>query len=164
MQEDLASVLIDAVPLIDEYSHIVEKSLTFKGMSLEEWSSVIATPPIHDKMTITEVHGFNVKFIQLNEIIMSNLSYSKAYYDMATAKYHSSLKSAMNTLMNRINNDSTRKMPGIDSLEKMAAVTCSNEQVAMDISKMFYEFWKIHADKMKGLDSRLNNISYMVRN
>ena len=164
MQESLADILIDAVPLIDEYSHIVEKSLTFKGMSLDEWSSVIATPAIHDKMTITEIHSFNIKFIELNEIVMSNLAYSKSYYEMATAKYSSSLKAAMNALITRINNDSTKKMPGVDSIERMAAINCGNQQVAMDISKMFYEFWKIHADKLKGLDSRLNNISYMVRN
>lgn len=164
MEDNIAELLIDSVPLIEEYSYYVERSLTFKGKTLDEWSELISTPSVHEKMSVAELHMFNIKFIETNQIVMSNYAYAKSYYEMSVGHYNAAVKKATTELIDKINSESNKKLPGVDALERLAGLSCVKEQVAMDLCKMFYEFWKIHSEKMKGLDSRLTNLSYILRN
>ena len=115
-------------------------------------------------MSYAEIQAYNYEFVRVNEIIMNNLAYAKAYYEMSIGQYNNALKLAQNRMIATINADKTKKMLGADSLERFASLECATESMALQMASLFYEYWKTQCDKMKMLDSRLQNINYMVRN
>ena len=164
MSQELVDSIVDAMPLVDDCAYIVDNSILFREMTLKEWSKEIQLPLLHDKMSYTDIQAYNYEFVRVNDIVMLNLGFAKAYNVMAIGNYNNALKAAQNKAIVEINADRTKKMPGADTLEKMASLHCTKEAMAQQLTSVFYEFWKIHADKMKTLESRLQNINYMVRN
>jgi hypothetical protein len=157
--------IIDAMPQIEEAQNIVMNSLKFRGKSLCEWEKFLEFPPIHPAMSVTEINKFNLRYIEVNDHIMSNYAIAKASCGVSAATYQSALKTKQNELIETIKNDpNNKRMPGMDSIEKLAALSCANEYHAWKVNEMHVDFWKTYHDKMYLLDSRLSNLSYTLRN
>ena len=155
MSQELVDSIVDAMPIVEDCAYITDNSIAFRGKNLDAWTKEIRMTLLHDKMSYAEIQAYNYEFVRVNEIIMNNLAYAKAYY---------ALKLAQNRMIATINADKTKKMLGADSLERFASLECATESMALQMASLFYEYWKTQCDKMKMLDSRLQNINYMVRN
>lgn len=164
MSQELVDTIVDAMPILEDCIYIAENRIPFRGKTLIEWSADIVMKPLHDKMSYIEVQAYNYEFVRVNDLIMSNLAFAKSHLEMTTAQYNNALRLAQNRIIENINADKTKKMLGADALERFAALECVKQAMAMDLASLIYEYWKTHSDKMKLLDSRLQNINYMVRN
>lgn len=160
----IAEPIIDAMPSVEEAMSITLDGLSFRGKTLSEWESFLVFPPIHASMSIAEISKFNIRYVEVNDCVMSNYAIAKASSALAGSTYQSVLKNKQNAIIENIKNDTTKRMPGIDSIEKMATLNCSNEYHAWKISELFVDFWRIYHDKLSLLDSRLSSIGYMMRN
>lgn len=158
---DIASPIIDAMPNVEETFDIVFSGLHFRGRTVEQWEELLCVPPIPESPTPVELLKFNTRYIEINETIMKNYAYAKSAYALANATYQHVLKSKQNEIMEKMVKDN--KKLGAEMLERIASFHCSKEFHAMKIHEIFVDFWKIYHDKMSLLDSRLSNLSFLVR-
>ena len=158
---DIVESVLDATELIETQVALVEDGLTFRGKPLSLWQEDIYLPIPHNKMSVTEIQDFNYKFIEINEIIMTNLSYSKSYNEMSKAEYDLAVNRSLESITNSIRNDDKKRLPGFDALNRMAAASCMKQYTAMKVTEMFLEFWRVQYDRMRLIDSRLSNINYL---
>ena len=158
---DIVSPIIDAMPNIEETFDIVFSGLQFRGRTVEQWEELLSVPPIPESPTPVELLKFNTRYIEINETIMKNYAYAKSAFGLAHATYQHILKSKQNEIMEKMAKDN--KKLGSEMLEKVASFHCSKEFHAMKIHEIFVDFWKIYNDKMSLLDSRLSNLSFLVR-
>lgn len=158
---DIVESVLEATELIETQVALVENGLTFRGKPLTEWQNEIYLPMPHNKMSINEIQDFNYKFIEVNEVIMINLSYSKSYNEMSKTEYDLAINRSLERITAIIAADEKKRMPGFDALNRMAASSCVKEYTAMKVTEMFLEFWRVQYDRMRLIDSRLSNINYL---
>lgn len=160
---EIAEFIIDAMPSVEENTDIALNGIKFRGRTLGEWEVLIAYPHLHENPTVTEAQRFNIKYIEVNEIIMRNLAVAKSAFVLASSTYQSKLKSKQKAIVDKLIAEN-KKIPGMDSVEKMATLNCASEYHAMKIAELFVDFWKTCYDKMYLLDARLSNINFLIRN
>lgn len=160
---NIAEYIIDVMPAVETNIDIVVDGIKFRGKTLSEWDDIVSYPGLHENPTPVEAQRFNIKYIEVNEIIMRNLAIARASFTLASSTYQTKLKAKQKEIVDKIITDN-KKVPGMESVEKMAMIRCSSEFHAMKISELFLDFWKTYHDKMYLLDSRLSSINYLIRN
>lgn len=161
MSTELTDSIIDSTTELETQIAVIEDGLVFRRKTINQWIEDITLPYLDSKMSVTEIQDFNFKFIAINEIVMSNLSYAKSYNEISKAQYEIALTKSIERITNAIKADSTKRMPGIDVMNKQASMSCIKEFTALKITEVFLEFWRVHYDRLKLLDSRLSNINYL---
>lgn len=159
---DIAGPIIDAMPSVEETFDIIFSGLQFRGKTIEQWEEYLSIPPIPDNPTPIELLKFNTRYIEINEAIMSNYAYAKSAFALSYATYQNLLKTKQSEIMAQMAKENKKQL-GVEMLEKLASFRCSKEFHAMKIHEIFVDFWKIYNDKMSLLDSRLSNLSYLIR-
>ncbi len=161
MSSELTDSIIDSTVELETQIAIIEDGLVFRRKTINQWIDEISLPYLDSKMSVTEIQEFNYKFIAINEVIMSNLSYAKSYNEISKAQYEIALTKSIERITIAIKADATKRMPGIDILNKQASMSCIKEYTALKITEVFLEFWRVHYDRLKLIDSRLSNINYL---
>ncbi len=161
MTVSLTESIIDAMPNLEEQMEIIENGLLFRKKTINQWAEEIALPYLDSRMSVTEIQDFNFKFIEINEIVMENLAYAKSYNELSKAKYEIAKQHKQDSIISEIKADSTKRLPGVDALDRMAAGGCINEYNALKMTEVFLEFWRVQYDRLRLLDSRLSNINYL---
>jgi hypothetical protein len=159
--KDIYEDFIDANVVIDDYTTIVERGIHFREDTLESWSNRIKLPLLHDKMSYVELYNFNIQFVNVNEIIMTNYAFAKSYYEIAKARYEAVVRCKQQEIIDAA--DQNKRVPGADTLERLASLKCINEFNAMNMMSVCFEFWRIQHEKIKLIDSRLTNINYTFK-
>lgn len=164
---DLAESVNDGIPNYDRYSFIANNSIKFRKKSINEWIDATKLPEIKEKMSIDELEEFNHKFLNINEIIMSNLAFARSGFNTAKLHYSSKILKAKTDIIreihewNNTNSNKPRRVPGSEILEEQAKHRCIEVYSAFQLAEMFYEFWQIMHDKLKLIDNRLTGMNIL---
>jgi hypothetical protein len=170
-QEELNNGLLESVAMgyidYDSYAQGVTEKVNFRGKTLIEWKQDIGIPVVNQDMSIQELEYFNMRFITVNETVSNNLALARSAYDASRLHYVAAMCAAKSTINIEVteqrNNGGKNRMPGAEILHEMAKSRCMNVYSAYKTSQMFYEFWKIHYDRLRLLDSRLTSMNHLKR-
>ncbi len=165
---DMAETFSGSMPEYDKLVYTANSTMRFRGKTIDEWMELIALPELKEELSIHELEEFNRRFLNMNEIIMSNLSTARLGYESIKAHYIAKLLGAKRQIMVEIDayndnpNHKTRKrVPGADSLEDQAKTRCVDTYVSLKIAEMFLEFWKVMYEKLKLIDNRLTGMNIL---
>lgn len=156
-------LIIDASQMLIDCETLCLTGIQFREKTLAQWEEDLKLPTLSDNMSYADIQKYNFAYVRLNEVIMSNYSYAKAMYNFSNLTYQAAIKSKTKLALDDIKKDSTKRAPGMDSLEKNISLQCIEEFTALKINEIFLDFWKIYYEKMQLLDSRLSNINYMYK-
>ncbi len=159
---DIIDSMIDACDDFLKVEQAIVSGLNFRGRTLLEWEDFLKLPPISDKISQPELVLFNLKYIEINECIMSNLAYAKSLYDVSYAQYKNTYRLTQNEIIESYNQQN--KKISIEFINQYASSKCSKLFYVVKINEIFYNFWTVYKDKLNLLDSRLSNLSFLMRN
>lgn len=142
----------------------LESSITFKNKSLAQWNQELAIPILSDgsEPTQHELEVLNTKFINLTEVVYSNLSISKSSSVMVNANYERKLISKKREIEESRELANSRKL-SVDSLNTQALLQCEQEFNNKIISDCLLQFWESQAYKLKNLNDRLTTLHISKR-
>lgn len=159
---DVIDSMIDACDQFTQMEEAISDGLQFRGKTLTQWEEHLKLPSISDNISHAELIIFNIKYIEINETIMSNLAYAKSLYDISYAQYKSTYRSVQQNIIE--SHQEKNKKVSIEFINQYSSSQCSKLFYVVKINEIFYNFWKVYHDKLNLLDSRLSNLSFLLRN
>ena len=160
---DIVDVITDSVPDVEYVYDLAINGIRFNNQTISSWEEYLKFPAIPDNPTPVEILKINKSYIAINETIVSNYAIAKSAYSLASMNYQNALKNSQSLIIDKLQKDN-KKIPAMDSVEKMASHSCQKEFYVLKINEIFLDFWKIYYDKIHLLDARLTSISYLMRN
>ena len=81
---EINKVVAEGYPDYNQYSYTANNIILFKDKTLNQWTLELETPMLPTGASISDLEAYNFKILKLNEVVFSNLSFSKA--TLATSK------------------------------------------------------------------------------
>lgn len=157
---DIAGILSDTIPDYEYLLYLSKSSIRFLGKTLDEWTQELDFTTSVADASIDQLESLNEDFIRQNEIVMKNLSCSKAAYDLAKIDYTVSSMAFKDSERSKRKNAGER-MPSLDMLDIMAKNNCIKKYNSYKVSEIFLDFWKLMHDKLKLVDNRLTGMNIL---
>ena len=149
-----AEVISEGYPDYDRFTYLITNGLKFNGKTLDEWGESIRFPQIELSMSIEELELFNIRFINVTEIIMNNLGRARAAYDSTRSIYYKNKNKKIALALNPADG-SRPKLPRTDLFDAQIKNDIADSYMAYKIAEVSFEFWKVHYDRLKLMDNRL---------
>lgn len=158
---DVIDSLIDAQDTFSQMEQAITSGLSFRNKTLVQWEEFLSLPSISENMAPSDLISFNLKYIEINEIVMNNLAYAKSLYDISYANYKNNYRTVQESIIESYQNQN--KKVAVEFINQYTSSKCADLFYVVKINEIFYNFWKIYHDKISLLDSRLSNLSFLMR-
>lgn len=142
----------------------LESSITFKNKSLAQWSQELSIPVIGngEEPTQHELEVLNTQYINLTEIVYSNLAIAKSSSIVVNSYYERILITKKRNIEEARELANARKLSA-ESLNNQAFLQCEQEFNNKIRSECLLQFWESQAYKLKNLNDRLTSLHISKR-
>ena len=135
----------------------MEAGLTYKGKSIDQWSKELAINIKDVDYTLDEIEKLNYKALTIIEIVMTNVSLTKATFFASKAQHALALQKARTTVLKDL--AVTGKKPGQEAIEKLCLDKCNKTWRLQFMSEIIFEFWNTQSFKLNQINSRLTSLN-----
>lgn len=144
----------------DSFTDSFFSNVCFRNKTLKDWEKEIELPDISDNPDFEDLKRINKRYVDILKIIVNNLSYAKMAYKSCNMHYTRKLNEAREAIIEDYKISSSR-IPGSETIDKLASRKCEEEFVAMEIAESFLVFWESQYNKLKLADNRITNLGYL---